>query len=263
MRLIVADDAALLREGLAGLLERQGHDVIAQAASAIELEAVVDRAMSDGAPPDVVLTDVRMPPSMTDDGLRAALALRGRYPQVGILLLSQYVAPAYAAELFAPTAPSPARAGTGGAAAGPGAPAASPVTAPGSPSPVSRTSPVSAVEPVGGVGYLLKDRISRVADFIRSLGIVAAGGVVVDPEVAARLLQGKRSALDALTPRELEVLQLMASGLSNQQIGTSLFLSPGAVAKHVANVFAKLNLGPGEDNRRVRAVLAYLTEQGV
>lgn len=231
MKLVIADDAALLREGLAGLLERQGHEVIAQAASATELEAVVDRAVRKDNAPDIVLTDVRMPPTMTDDGLKTALALRNRHPRMGILVLSQYVAPAYAAELFATS--------NGGPGIG-----------------VAR-----ADEPTGGVGYLLKDRISRVADFMRSLGLVAAGGVVVDPEVATRLLQGKRSALDALTPRELEVLKLMASGLSNQQIAESLFLSGGAVAKHVANVFAKLDLGPGEDNRRVRAVLAYLTER--
>lgn len=230
MRLVIADDAALLREGLAGLLERQGHEVIAQAASATELEAVVERAVRDGTAPDVVLTDVRMPPTMTDDGLRVALTLRERHAGIGILVLSQYVAPAYAAELFATGRPG---IGVGG-----------------------------HEEPTGGIGYLLKDRVSRVADFVRSLGIVAAGGVVVDPEVATRLLQGKRSALDALTPRELEVLELMASGLSNQQIAAELVLSGGAVAKHVANVFAKLDLGPGEENRRVRAVLAYLTAQG-
>lgn len=230
MRLVVADDSALLREGLVGLLERQGHQVLGQAASATELEAVVHRAFRDGNPPDVVLTDVRMPPDMTDDGLRSALVLRGEYPSLGIMVLSQYVAPAYATELFSTS--------NNGAF----------------PNPVADEVP-------GGIGYLLKDRISRVADFMRSLGIVEAGGVVVDPEVAARLLQGKRSALDGLTARELEVLELMASGLSNQQIADKLFLSAGAVAKHVANVFAKLDLGPGEENRRVRAVLAYLTEK--
>lgn len=224
MKLVIADDSALLREGLAGLLERRGHQVVDQAASATELEAVVDRVLAEGGALDMVLTDVRMPPTMTDDGLKSAMALRQRHPELAVLVLSQYVAPAYAAELFS-------------------------VPAEGS------------LPAVGGVGYLLKDRVSRVADFMRSLSIVAAGGVVVDPEVAARLLQGKRSALDALTPRELEVLELMASGLSNQQIADRLFLSAGAVAKHVANVFAKLNLGPGEDNRRVRAVLAYLTER--
>lgn len=218
MRLVVADDSALLREGLVGLLERQGHTVLAQAASAPELVTAVEGAVAAGTMPDLVLTDVRMPPGMADDGLKAALELRRAYPQMGILVLSQYVAPAYASDLFAP----------GGQ---------------------------------GGVGYLLKDRVSRVADFMRSLNVVASGGVVVDPEVATRLLQARRGALDALTPRELEVLELMAAGLSNQQIAERLVLSGGAVSKHVANVFTKLGLGPDEDNRRVRAVLAYLTEK--
>lgn len=224
MRLVVADDSALLREGIVGLLERQGHEVVAQAASAPELETMVDGAVAAGDTPDVVLTDVRMPPTMSDDGLKAAVSIRSRHPEIGILVISQYVAPAYATELFG--------------------------HAPG----------VSIPGAVGGLGYLLKDRISRVADFIRSLGIVAAGGVVIDPEVAATLIQGRTTALDALTARELEVLQLMAEGLSNQQISDKLFLSAGAVSKHVANVFTKLDLPPGEDNRRVRAVLTYLTE---
>ncbi len=224
MKLVVADDSALLREGLVGLLERQGHEVVAQAASAPELEAVVDAAVAEGNAPDVVLTDVRMPPTMTDDGLKAAAALRSRHPEIGILVVSQYVAPAYATELFG--------------------------HAPGALHGAS----------AGGLGYLLKDRVARVADFMRSLGIVAAGGVVIDPEVASNLIQGRTTALDALTPRELEVLQLMAEGLSNQQISDRLYLSAGAVSKHVANVFTKLDLPPGEDNRRVRAVLTYLTE---
>ena len=223
MRLVVADDSALLREGMIGLLERQGHEIVAVAASADELLAVVRAAVEAGTTPDVVLTDVRMPPTMTDDGLKAAVEIRRDHPEIGILVVSQYVAPAYAAELFAP----------GAVATGNG--------------------------DAGGLGYLLKDRVSRVADFMRSLGIVAAGGVVVDPEVATRLIQGKGSALDALTAREREVLELMSHGLSNQQISDKLFLSAGAVAKHVANVFTKLDLPPGEDNRRVRAVLAYLT----
>lgn len=224
MKVIVADDSALLREGLAGLLERQGIEVLAQAASAPELEAVVGKLAGEGNAPDLVITDVRMPPTMTDDGLKAAVRIREAYPEIGILVISQYVAPAYASELFT-----------------------TPVASPG--------------EAVGGLGYLLKDRVSRIADFLRTLGIVAAGGVVVDPEVAATLIQGRRSALDPLTPRELEVLQLMAEGLSNQQISEKLFLSAGAVSKHVANVFSKLDLPPGEENRRVRAVLTYLTAQ--
>lgn len=221
MRLVVADDAALLREGLIGLLERQGHEVIARAATAPELEAVVHRAALDGCPPEVVITDVRMPPTMTDDGLAAAVRIRAAHPRIGILVLSQYVAPAYAADLFAPEAPSPMRA--------------------------------------GGVGYLLKERVARVSDFLHSLGIVAVGGIVVDPQVAARLVTHRRTALDALSPRELQVLELMAGGRSNPQIAEHLVLSAGAVAKHVANVFTKLDLPPGEENRRVRAVLTYLT----
>lgn len=227
MRLIVADDAALLREGLVGLLERRGHDILAQAASAGELEAVVDRAIADGTPADVVITDVRMPPTMTDDGLAAAVRIRTRHPQTGLLILSQYVAPAYAADLLAANPNHP-----GTRAPTPGA---------------------------GGLGYLLKERVARVADFTHSLDVVAAGGIVIDPQVAAQLVANRRTALDTLSPREREVLELMARGLSNPQIGEHLTLSAGAVAKHVANTFAKLNLAPGDDNRRVRAVLTYLT----
>ena len=217
MKLIVADDSALFREGIVGLLERQGHEILAQAASAPEL---LDVAATEHA--DVIITDVRMPPGMSDDGLRAAVELRGTQPETGIMVLSQYVAPAYATRLFEPTAP---------------------------------------IDGVGGLGYLLKDRVARVADFIRSLQVVAAGGVVVDPEVATSLVRGKPSRLDALTPREVEVLELMAQGLSNQQICDTLYFSAAAVSKHVASVFSKLGMQPGEENRRVRAVLAYLTEQ--
>jgi DNA-binding NarL/FixJ family response regulator len=219
VKLIVADDSALFREGLVGLLERQGHEIVAQAATAPEL-----LAMAENHEADVVVTDVRMPPGMSDDGLRAAVQLRESHPDMGIMVLSQYVAPAYATRLFDPSAPS-----TG----------------------------------TGGLGYLLKDRVARVADFIRSLAVVAAGGVVVDPEVATSLVHGKTSRLDALTAREIEVLELMAQGLSNQQICDKLYLSSAAVSKHVAAVFTKLGMAPGEENRRVRAVLAYLTETGV
>lgn len=216
MKLIVADDSALFREGLVGLLERQGHEILAQASSAPEL-----LTMAVAEQPDVVVTDVRMPPTMTDDGLRAAVQLRASQPETGIMVLSQYVAPAYATQLFEPSAP---------------------------------------MEGVGGLGYLLKDRVARLADFIRSLQVVAAGGVVVDPEVASSLVRGRPSRLDALTPREVEVLELMAQGLSNQQLCDKLYLSAAAVSKHVAAVFTKLGMAPGEENRRVRAVLAYLTE---
>ena len=220
MRVVVADDSALLREGIAGLLERQGHQVVGQAAGADELLAVVGRHAEEGV--DVVITDVRMPPTFTDDGLRAALRIRAEHPAIGILVVSQYVAPEHAHELF----------GRG--------------EAPGT---------------VGGLGYLLKDRVARVADFLRSLGVVAAGGVVIDPDVASRLLHRTSPRLASLTPRELEVLELMARGLSNTAIGEQLHLSSGAVSKHVAGVFAKLQLGPDQDNRRVRAVLEFLAAQ--
>ena len=216
MKLIVADDSALFREGLVGLLERQGHEILAQASNAPEL-----LTMAAAQPADVIITDVRMPPQMSDDGLRAAVQLRESQPETGIMVLSQYVAPAYATQLFEPSAPT---------------------------------------EGVGGLGYLLKDRVARVADFIRSLQVVAVGGVVVDPKVAASLVHGRPSRLDFLTPREVEVLELMAQGLSNQQICDKLHLSAAAVSKHVAAVFSKLGMAPGEENRRVRAVLAYLTE---
>lgn len=227
MRVIVADDSALLREGIVGLLQRQGHDVIGQAATAPELLNAVETTVRTGTPPDVVITDVRMPPGMSNDGLEAALRIRRTHPTIGILVVSQYVAAAYATELF-------------------NAPIGGSGSAPGNPGP-------------GGLGYLLKDRISRVADFLRSLNTVAAGGVVIDPEVATRLIQGRGSTIHSLSRRELEVLQLMSEGLSNLQIAEQLHLSTGAVSKHVANVFTKLDLPHGEDNRRVRAVLTYLT----
>lgn len=154
---------------------------------------------------------------MGNDGLRAALELKGRYPGLGMLVLSQYVAPMYAQELFA----LPSEAGT---------------------------------------GYLLKDRIADVADFIASLRLVLNGGVVIDPDVARAMMRASRSGLGELTPRELEVLELMARGLSNTQIATELYLSGAAVAKHVSNIFMKLGLVPGEENRRVRAILAFLAE---
>lgn len=235
MKIIIADDAALLLEGLTGILERQGHAVLARATSADELETAVDDAVAGGNPPDVILTDVRMPPTMTSDGLDAAVRIRSRHPHLGIMLLSQYVAPAYASTLFSnrsrPLAP--------GAAAG-----------------------VGVGVGVGGQGYLLKERVARIADFVDALQIVASGGVVIDPEVASQLVADQRSALADLTAREREVLELMARGLSNSQIADHLVLSAGAVAKHVANVFTKLDLHPGEENRRVRAVLTYLTDHG-
>ncbi|MGV8909573.1 MAG: response regulator [Propionicimonas sp.] len=217
MRLLVADDAALIRAGIVGLLERAGHEVVAEAADAPELLAQCRRLATESGLPELVITDVRMPPSMTDDGLRAAVQLREAYPGLPILLLSQYVAPAYAAVLF------------GGSQA-------------------------------SGLGYLLKERVGRVADFLHTVELVAGGSLVVDPEVVSQLLNSRRGdpVLGRLTPREHEVLALMAKGAANQQIADQLVVTTAAVAKHVANIFSKLDLGPTEDNRRVRAILAYL-----
>jgi DNA-binding NarL/FixJ family response regulator len=220
MRLVLADDAALLRAGLVGLLERAGHQVVAELADAPALVAKLVELGANDQLPDLVITDVRMPPGMTDDGLRAAVEIRGRFPRLPILVLSQYVAPAYASALL----------------------------------------DTAAMSQAPGTGYLLKERVGRVADFMNSLDVVAAGGMVVDPEVIRSLLQSRRgdSKLERLTPREHEVLTMMADGSSNSQIAAALVVTPAAVAKHVANVFAKLDLGPDEENRRVRAVLAYL-----
>lgn len=216
--IVLADDAVLLREGLAGLLQRQGFTVVAQTARADDLELRVDQLAAAHQLPDLVVTDVRMPPSMTTDGLQAAINLKTRYPQLAVLVLSQYVAPSYAQQLFS-------------LPAGPQA---------------------------GGSGYLLKDRVGQVADFLASLRVVAGGGMVIDPTVASAMMQASRSGLGELTAREFEVLELMARGLSNTQIAEKLFLSGAAVAKHVSNIFAKLHLEPGEENRRVRAILAFL-----
>ncbi len=237
MRLVVADDSALFREGLCGLLERRGHTIVATAATAPELNETVRAATARGEAPDLVITDVRMPPTMSDDGLRAAVELRREFPSLGIMVLSQYVAPAYARELFHP-------------AAGAGASA----------SPATTTSDASGDDAPGGLGYLLKDRVARVADFVRSLEIVGVGGVVVDPDVAAQLMATTPSLLTELTSREREILELMARGYANSAIAAELYLTGATVSKHVANIFLKLGMQPGEENRRVRAVLAYLTE---
>ena len=221
-RLVVADDSVLLREGLVGLLERQGFEVVAQEGRADALVQCVRELAAGGALPDAVITDVRMPPGMSNDGLRAALDLKTEFPALGMLVVSQYVAPLYAQELFG--LPTPAGA--------------------------------------GGAGYLLKDRVAEVADFIRSLRLVLAGGVVIDPEVARAMVHSSRSGLGELSARELEVLELMARGLSNAEIADDLVLSGAAVAKHVSNIFAKLRLAPGEENRRVRAILAFLADAG-
>lgn len=235
MKIVIADDSALLREGVAGLVEKRGHEVIAMVDTAHGLVADIDDRFDDtGELPDLVITDVRMPPKMSDDGLRAAVELRERYPQLNVMVLSQYVAPAYARELFSP--------GGAGGSAGVG-------TGVGS----------SGSSSIGGTGYLLKDRVGQVLDFLGSLEVVAGGGVVIDPDVATALMQSGKSGLASLTAREREVLELMARGKSNKQIADDLVLSGAAVAKHVSNIFMKLHLEPGEENRRVRAILEFLT----
>ena len=271
MRILLADDAALLREGLAGLLAAAGHEVVAQVADADALRTEVARLAAAGELPDVVVTDVRMPPTRTDDGLRAAVDLRAAHPGLPVVVLSAYVAGPYLGEL------------------------------------------IEGVD--GAVGYLLKERVGRVSDFMHSLDVVVSGGIVIDPEVMAHLMASAAGAvgagatgpdapralaasgvsgapdgavgagesiapgamgavgrgpaagapadppnrgLERLTPREAEVLTLMAEGLSNGRIAQRLVISDGAVAKHVANIFLKLDLPPGEENRRVRAVLAWV-----
>ncbi|MEV5413053.1 response regulator transcription factor [Thermopolyspora sp. NPDC052614] len=218
MRVVLAEDSVLLREGLAGLLHRFGHEVVAAVGDAEALLAAVAEQAASGVLPDVVVTDVRMPPDHDHEGLVAAVELRRRHPGLGICVLSQYVADAYAVELFERTA-------------GP-----------------------------GGVGYLLKDRIGRVAEFVNAVETVAGGGTTVDPEVVRHLLTRRRtnSPLDRLTPREREVLALMAEGRANPEIAAYLVVSEHAVAKHIGNIFAKLDLTAAEGHRRVRAVLAYL-----
>jgi DNA-binding NarL/FixJ family response regulator len=212
MRVVIAEDAAVFREGLVRLLEDRGHQVGAAVADGEQLLAAV--AMHR---PDVAIVDIRMPPTHTDEGLRAALRLRADHPGTGVLVFSQYIETRYAARLL-----------QGNAA---------------------------------GVGYLLKDRVADVAEFTEALARVAAGGTALDPEVVSQLLGAGRHArgLAGLTPREREVLSLMAEGRSNAGIADVLVISAGVVEKHVASIFAKLGLPPAEgDNRRVLAVLRYL-----
>ena len=212
MRIVLADDADLLREALASALTSAGFDVVGQAADATTLLSLVEQHR-----PDVVVLDVRMPPTHTTEGLEAARAIRAAHPGTAILVLSQYVETRYAVDLL-------------------------------------REDP-------SGVGYLLKDRVTRVTDLAEAVRRVAAGGSVIDPEVVARLLGRPRehSPLDELTPRECEILGLMAEGRSNQAIADRLSLELKTIEGHVRAIFSKLGLEPAaEDHRRVLAVLAYL-----
>ncbi|MEV0131967.1 response regulator transcription factor [Dactylosporangium sp. NPDC050688] len=211
MRVVIAEDGILIREGIAGLLRRFGHEVVAAVGTADELVAAVRSAR-----PDLVVTDVRMPPAFTDEGLQAAITLRAEHPLLPVLVLSQYVEQTYAAELLDS----------------------------------GRN---------GYVGYLLKDRIGDVTEFVDAVDRVAAGHTVVDPEVVMQLLGRRRDPLQRLTPRERDVLALMAEGRSNAAIARALVVSEAAVSKHINSLLAKLDLPPDEDDhRRVRAVLTYL-----
>ena len=216
MRIVIAEDSAVVRAGLAEVLTRRGHDITAAVGDAETLRAAIAQHR-----PDVTVVDVRMPPSYTDEGLRAAIALRHDYPGLGVLVFSQYIETRYAADLLA--------------------------------TPSGRTG--------GGVGYLLKDRVADVSEFTDALHRVAAGGTALDPEVVAQLLGASRrtDALRTLTARERDVLALMAEGHSNGAIARSLVISDGAVEKHIGNIFSKLGLLPSEaGHRRVLAVLRYL-----
>jgi DNA-binding NarL/FixJ family response regulator len=212
MRVVIAEDLALLRGGIAALLRDEGHEIVGEVGDG---DALLTAAGEQH--PDLAIIDVRMPPTQTDEGVRAALELRRRQPEIAILILSQYVEERYATDLLS---------------AG------------------SR-----------GVGYLLKDRVADVSEFLSAARRVAAGGTAIDSEVVSQLLSRRRrtDVLDELTPRELEVLALMAEGQSNSAIAERLVVTDGAVEKHVRNIFMKLGLPPTEQqHRRVLAVLTYL-----
>jgi DNA-binding NarL/FixJ family response regulator len=212
VRVVLAEDSVLLREGVARILQDAGFEVVGQAGTADELMLKV-RSYD----PDVAVVDIRMPPTHTDEGLRAAQEIREKHPGVGVLVLSQYVEPAYAMELLA--------------------------------------------ESAEGVGYLLKDRIADVGEFADAVKRVADGGSALDPTIVSQLVGRRRSddPIDQLTPREREVLGLMAEGRSNQGIAERLVVTERAVEKHVTSIFGKLRLPAApEDHRRVLAVLAYL-----
>jgi DNA-binding NarL/FixJ family response regulator len=212
VRVMIAEDSVVLRDGLARLLADAGHDVVATVPDAATLlDAVVEQE------PDIAVIDVRMPPTHTDEGLRAAVQMRREHPEVAVLVFSQYVEERYAAELLAGSTKK--------------------------------------------VGYLLKDRVADVRDFVEAVERVAGGGTALDPEVVSQIFSRsrRRETLETLTPREREVLAAMAEGASNAAIAAKLVVSEGAVEKHVSNIFAKLGLTPSEgEHRRVLAVLTYL-----
>jgi DNA-binding NarL/FixJ family response regulator len=212
VRIVIAEDSVLLREGLTRLLAEYGHEVVAALGEPSRLLTAVE-----AEDPDLVVVDVRMPPTFTDEGLRAAVELRAVHPATPILVLSQYVEERYAGELIA----------AGG----------------------------------GGIGYLLKERVADVADFVEAAERVAGGGTAFDPDAVAQILarSRRREDLDRLTPREREVLALMAEGRSNTAVAEALVVSVGAVEKHISSIFDKLDLPPSEaDHRRVLAVLRHL-----
>jgi DNA-binding NarL/FixJ family response regulator len=216
MRVVVAEDSALLRDGLVHLLERHGHEAVAAVADADALLVAVAEHR-----PDVAVVDVRMPPTHTDDGLRAALTLRRDHPDVALLVLSQYIETRYATQLLSGRC--------------------------------------------DGIGYLLKDRVADVGDFLDALARVAGGATVLDPEVVTQILGASRRAfaLETLTAREEQVLRSMAEGRSNSAIAAALAVSPASVEKYVTSIFAKLGLPPSDtDHRRVLAVLRYLGSDG-
>jgi DNA-binding NarL/FixJ family response regulator len=211
VRVVIAEDGLIVREGIAGILRKFGHEVVAAVGDAEALASAVEALR-----PDIVVTDVRMPPGFADEGLQAAIRMRAADPGLPVLVLSQYVEQTYAAELI-------------------------------------------ESDHEAGVGYLLKDRIGEVTEFVEALQRVAAGRTVVDPEVVRQLLGRRKAPLQRLTPREREVLALMAEGRSNTAIARGLVVSEAAVAKHIGSLLAKLDLPPdADDHRRVRAVLAYL-----
>jgi DNA-binding NarL/FixJ family response regulator len=214
MRVVIAEDLALLREGLVALLRENEIEVVGQA----DDEAGLLRLVA-GHNPDLAIVDVRLPPTFTDEGVRAAITVRRRHPEVGILILSQYVEPVYTSDLLA----------TGDG---------------------------------GGIGYLLKERVGEIRPFLDAVHRVADGGTALDREVVAELVRSRGStgaSLDTLTPREHDTLELMAEGRSNSAIARAMVITPGAVEKHVTNIFAKLDLpATDDDHRRVLAVLAYL-----